>query len=96
MRPDADLTADPEPILYDERNPRSAVVLGHISAHIEVDDDGRLTEGRQTEGFFKPYNDLWIPLLCAGAWRLFHDGRDGDIVVPGAFLNRAEKHLRKN
>ncbi|MCH9003638.1 MAG: hypothetical protein IIC02_13790 [Planctomycetes bacterium] len=68
---DTDLTADPEPILYDERNPQSAVVLRHIPGHIEVDDDGRLTEGRQTEGFFKPYNDLWIPVLCVGAWWLF-------------------------
>lgn len=83
VRPDADLTADPEPILYDERNPQSAVVLGHISAHIEIDDDGRLTEGRQTEGFFKPYNDLWIPVLCALAWRCFMMDATGISSFPG-------------
>lgn len=45
VRRDEDLTADPEPILYDERNPQSAVVLRHIPGHIEVDNDCRLTEG---------------------------------------------------
>lgn len=38
MRPDEELTADPEPILFDERNPQSAVVLRHIPGHIEVDE----------------------------------------------------------
>ena len=70
---DTDLTADAEPILYDERNPQSAVVLRHIPGHIEVDDDGRLTEGRLTEGrltegLFNPYNYLWIPVLYVPAW----------------------------
>lgn len=63
MRPDEELTADPEPILFDERNPQSAVVVRHIPGHIEVGDEGRLTEG-----LFNPYNQLWMPVLCVLAW----------------------------
>ncbi|MCH7924095.1 MAG: hypothetical protein IIC51_01035 [Planctomycetes bacterium] len=82
VRPDADLTADPEPILYDERNPQSAVVLGHIPGHIEVD-DGRLTDGRRTESLFNPYNDLWIPVLCVGALWCFMMDATGISSFPG-------------
>ena len=63
VRPDKDLTADPEPILYHERNPQSAVVLRHMPGHNEVDDDGRLTDSRQTESLFTPFNDLWMPVV---------------------------------
>ncbi len=88
MRPDADLTADPEPILFDERTPQSAVVLRHIPGHIEVDDGGRLTggrltDGRLTEGLFNPYNDLWIPAACAGAWWCFMMDATGISSFPG-------------
>ncbi len=67
MLPDVDLTADAGPILYDERNPQSPVVLRRIRGHIEVDDDSRLTEGCLTEGLFNPYNYLWMPVLCVTA-----------------------------
>ena len=65
---DADLTADPGPILYDERNPQSPVVLRRILGHIEVDDDGCLTEGWLTEGLFNTQDYLWMPVLCVLAW----------------------------
>lgn len=78
VRRDVDLTADPEPILYDERNPQSAVVLRHIPGHIEVDDEGRLTEG-----LFNPYNYLWIPVLCVLVWWCFMMDATGISSFPG-------------
>ena len=80
---DADLTADAGPILYDRRNTRSAVVLRHIPGHIEVDDDGRLTEGCLTEGLFNPYNYLWMPVLCVTARWCFMMAATGLSSFPG-------------
>jgi|GEM_PF-3379729 len=60
---DDELSADREPVLYDADQPARALVLRHMPGHIEVDDDGNLTEG-----LFNPYNYLWLPVLCVLAW----------------------------
>ena len=83
VRRDEDLTGEPEPILYDERNAQSAFVLRHIPGHIEVHDDGRLTEDRLTEGLFNPYNYLWMPVLCVTARWCFMTDATGISSFPG-------------
>ena len=77
-RRDEDLNADREPILFDERNSQSTVVLRHIPGHIEVDDDDCLTEG-----LFNPYNYLWMPVLGVLAWWMFMMDATGISSFPG-------------
>ncbi|MCH8146743.1 MAG: hypothetical protein IH987_01955 [Planctomycetes bacterium] len=49
-----------------------------VVGHIEVDDEGRLTEG-----LFNPYNYLWMPVLCVLAWWCFMMEATGISSIPG-------------
>lgn len=58
-RQDMELTRKRDPVFYDAQDPARALAVAELPGHLEVDDEGYLTEGE-----YNPYHFLWMPALC--------------------------------
>lgn len=67
-------------ILFDAGNPQDAMLLRDFPGHIEVDENGALTEGD-----FNSFNYLWFPALCVMGYLLFVLDLM-DVTSPGELL----------